>query len=329
MVTPLAPGAEAACIERDPGAVAAPWAALAAQRAEPTIFLTPEWLAVARAHDASAAITVTVGDPPCGIAALAQGDDGTLRFAGGELTDVQDVVAPRGLEVMVASAIGEWLASRGAPRVELSYVPEETPTLAAIAAALGSAGYAVTRERQVAAPHLPLPDDFATYVASLGKKERHELRRKIRRLERSAAASFRTATPSERDPALDRFFALHRLSRGRKATFMTPLRERFFRDVVDALAPLDRLRLGVLRVDGTDAAVLLAFAYEGKIELYNAAYDPGLSRLSVGIVSHAWAIREAIAEGIRRYDFLRGDEPYKYDLGGRDRWLARLVAVRP
>jgi len=186
----------------------------------------------------------------------------------------------------------------------------------------------VTRERQIAAPHLSLPDDFAAYVAALGKKERHELRRKIRRLERSATSSFRTAAPAERGAVLDRFFALHRLSRGGKATFMTARHERFFRDIADALAPLDRLRLGVLGVDGAHAAVLFAFAYEGKIELYNAAYDPGLSRLSVGLVSHAWAIREAIAEGVRHYDFLRGDERFKYDLGGRDRWLARLVAVR-
>ena len=62
------------------------------------------------------------------------------------------------------------------------------------------------------------------------------------------------------------------------------------------------------------------------IALYNAAYDPGLASLSVGIVSHAWAIREAIARRYATYDLLRGDEPYKYDLGAHDRWLGRLDA---
>ena len=150
----------------------------------------------------------------------------------------------------------------------------------------------------------------------------------MRRLEAAGVARFRFAQPSEHAAALDRFFALHRLSRGEKAEFMTADVERFFRDVADALAPLDRLRLGVLSFDGTDAAVLFGFALGPVISLYNAAYDPGLATLSVGIVSHAWAIREAIAQGYRTYDLLRGGEPYKYDLGARDRWLARLDAER-
>jgi CelD/BcsL family acetyltransferase involved in cellulose biosynthesis len=74
--------------------------------------------------------------------------------------------------------------------------------------------------------------------------------------------------------------------------------------------------------------VLFGFSIGRVISLYNAAYDPGLASLSVGIVSHAWAIREAIASGYSTYDLLRGGEPYKYDLGARDRWLARLDAER-
>jgi len=109
---------------------------------------------------------------------------------------------------------------------------------------------------------------------------------------------------------------------------MTPNVERFFRDIADALAPLGRLRLGVLRAHDEDAAVLFAFAYRGTLALYNAAYDPALASLSIGIVSHAWAIREAIGERLDTYDLLRGDEPYKYDLGATDRWLGRLEATR-
>ena len=127
----------------------------------------------------------------------------------------------------------------------------------------------------------------------------------------------------------DRFVALHRRSRGEKAEFMTPDTERFFRDVADTLAARGWLRLGVLSVDGEDAAVLFGFAYEGTLALYNAAYDPNLAPLSVGIACAAYAIRSAIAEGLRTYDFLRGDEPYKYDLGGADHWLLRFEASRP
>jgi CelD/BcsL family acetyltransferase involved in cellulose biosynthesis len=262
------------------------------------------------------------------VAALAREQDGTITFAGGHLTDEQDVVAGPGDEAEVATSVARWVASQRAPRVRLEFVPEDRPTLASFDDTLAGAGYRVTRTRQIVSPVLDLPGSYDEYVQSLGKKERHELRRKIRRLEAAGPATFRFASDTERPAVLERFFALHRLSRGEKAEFMTPEVERFFRDVADALAPLDRLRLGVLSFDGADAAVLFGFALGTVIALYNAAYDPGLASLSVGIVSHAWAIREAIASGYTTYDLLRGDEPYKYDLGARDRWLGRLDAER-
>ncbi|HEX9495138.1 MAG TPA: GNAT family N-acetyltransferase [Candidatus Limnocylindria bacterium] len=320
---------DAACTEREPAALGPAWSALAATRQPPSIFLTPEWIAVARAHEPSAPITLSVGDPSRGIAALARETDGTITFAGGQLTDEQDVVAGPGDEADVAAAVARWVAGQRPPRVRLEYVPEDRPTLDAFERFLGEAGYRVARARQTVSPILELPGDYESYVQSLGKKERHELRRKVRRLESAGSASFRFASAAERGAVLDRFFELHRLSRGEKAGFMTPDVERFFRDAADELAPRDRLRLGVLSFDGADAAVLFGFALGNVIALYNAAYDPGLASLSVGIVSHAWAIREAIARGYTTYDLLRGDEPYKYDLGATDRWLARLDAERP
>jgi CelD/BcsL family acetyltransferase involved in cellulose biosynthesis len=323
----LTTGPAAGCTPRAPGELSGAWSKIAEQRSPASIFLTPEWIAVAREHDNSEAVTLAVGDPTQGIAALARDPDDTIRFAGGELTDEQDVVAPAGQERAVAAAVGSWIAREAPRKVRLEFVPEDLPTLEVVAAALTD-DYRVGRSRLITSPRLALPGDFDTYVQGLGKKERHELRRKIRRLESATQATFRWASDVERTATLDRFFALHRLSRGEKADFMTPDVERFFRDIADTLAPLGRLRLGVLRAHDEDAAVLFAFAYRGTLALYNAAYDPALASLSIGIVSHAWAIREAIRERFDTYDLLRGDEPYKYDLGATDRWLGRLEATR-
>ena len=325
----LTTGPDAGCTPRAPAEISGVWSHVAERRSPASVFLTPEWIAVAREHDRAEAITLAAGDPPQGIAALARDADGTIRFAGGELTDEQDVVAPAGQERAIATAVARWIVGAAPRRIRLEFVPEEAPTLAAMAAVLAEGGYQVERSRLIVSPRLRLPDDFETYVQSLGKKERHELRRKIRRLEGATQATFRWATDAERGVTLDRFFALHRLSRGEKADFMTADVEHFFRDIADTLAPLGRLRLGVLRAHDEDAAVLFAFAYRGTLALYNAAYDPALASLSIGIVSHAWAIREAIRERFDTYDLLRGDEPYKYDLGATDRWLGKLEAVRP
>ena len=327
-MTLISKDSDTACIEREPAAVDSAWSALSTERRPPSIFLTPEWIAVSRMHEPSSPITLSVGAPVHGIAALAREADGTITFAGGHLTDEQDVLSAPGREAQVAAAVAEWVAAQRAPRIRLEFVPEEGPTLDAFGSVLTDAGYQVTRSRQTVSPMLALPDSYDDYVRSLGKKERHELRRKVRRLEGAGTASFRFASDAERGAVLDRFFELHRLSRGEKADFMTPDVERFFRDIADALAPLGRLRLGVLSFDGMDAAVLYGFSLGPVLALYNAAYDPGLASLSVGIVSHAWEIKQAIAQGYTTYDLLRGDEPYKYDLGAKDRWLGRLDAVR-
>jgi CelD/BcsL family acetyltransferase involved in cellulose biosynthesis len=315
------------CIARDPASLEPEWSELARRRAYPTVFLTPDWIRVARRYDRRRQITLSVADR--GIAALARDTDGTISFAGGELTDYQDIVAAPEDVRTVAGALAEWMAAERTPRIRLDFVPEETATADAMSRALVAAGYEVRVERLVSAPRMELPSSFGAYVQGLGKKERHELRRKLRRLETGRRVAFRFAEESERATVLDRFMALHRRSRGEKAEFMTGDTERFFREVADTLAARGWLRLGVLNVDGDDAAVLYGFAYEGTLALYNAAYDPNLAALSVGIACAAYAIRAAIGEGLRGYDFLRGDEPYKYDLGATDHWLLRLEASRP
>jgi len=324
----LSTSPDAGCTARVPSQISPAWSAIAERRSPASVFLTPEWIEVARAHDTGEQITLAAGDPPFAVAALTRSADGTVRFAGGELTDEQDVVAAPDECGMAATAVARWIAAERAPRVLLEYVPDDTPTLGAITDTLSDAGYRVTREKLVTSPRITLAGDYDAYVQGLGRKERHELRRKLRRFESAPGASFGWADDAERPAVLDRFFALHRLSKGEKAAFMTDEVERFFRDIADALAAIGRLRLGAVRAHDEIAAVLFAFAYGDTLALYNAAYDPALGSLSLGIASHAYAVRDAIAQGFKVYDLLRGDEPYKYDLGAVDRWLWRLEATR-
>src|SRR4030081_2162103 len=102
---------------------------------------------VVREHDGAEAVTLAVGDQPDGIAALARDADGTVRFAGGELTDEQDVVAPAGEERAVATAAAVWTAAEAPPRVRFDFAPEDAPTLEAMATVLGERGYRVDRSR--------------------------------------------------------------------------------------------------------------------------------------------------------------------------------------
>jgi CelD/BcsL family acetyltransferase involved in cellulose biosynthesis len=82
-------------------------------------------------------------------------------------------------------------------------------------------------------------------------------------------------------------------------------------------------------MDGRRVASILCFEDENEVLLYNSGYDPGLSYLSVGLISKALLLRSAIEEGRRHLDFLRSDEPYKYDLGGSDVEVHRCLIRKP
>ncbi len=124
------------------------------------------------------------------------------------------------------------------------------------------------------------------------------------------------------------FLDLHTRSRQDKTDFMTPEMELFFRRMASALSAEDLIRLFMLRVNGKPAAAVLCFDAGSHLYLYNSGYDPAYSGISVGLVSKALCLRWAIENGKTGVDFLRGDEPYKYDLGAKDQEIYRILITR-
>ena len=59
--------------------------------------------------------------------------------------------------------------------------------------------------------------------------------------------------------------------------------------------------------------------------VYNSGHDAGEhGNLSPGIVLLGRLIEYAIEKGYREFDFLRGNEAYKYDMGGKDTEVCQL-----
>lgn len=164
---------------------------------------------------------------------------------------------------------------------------------------------------------LALPETWDDYLARLAGKDRHELRRKMRKLERELPGSAVRShvAPDGWDLALGNFLTLHRLSKVGKARFMNDGMERFFRDATRALAAAGWARLWFLEWEGKAVASFLCLEYAGTVGLYNSGFDPAHSRLAPGIVLLAHVIGDAITRGIPTFDFLRGEEPYKLGFG--------------
>jgi CelD/BcsL family acetyltransferase involved in cellulose biosynthesis len=294
-------------------------------------FLTPEWQCAWWEHFGVGELsvtTLTVCEEAVAVAATHLDDSGVVRFLGGEdLTDYPGPAIAAGCVPAAADELLCWLQSSDLDWRELDVrnARSEEGLADELQAAAGRAQLpcSVCDDEPVAI--LALPASWEEYLASLSRHSRREVRRKQNRLSRELPeAKLRTADAGTLATDLDAFFFLHRLARGRKGAFMSEQIERFFRRIACDFSILATLRLDVLEAAGRPLAITLGFQSPQTFYLYNMAYDPAVASLSPGIVQLALLIERAIGEGLERFDFLRGLERYKLELGASPSRLQRV-----
>jgi CelD/BcsL family acetyltransferase involved in cellulose biosynthesis len=244
-----------------------------------------------------------------------------LRFVGGiELTDYLGPVCSQADREEVAESLIDWLEHADLEWDELDAHNMPVPS--------GFAEYLVDRadrhglafrlDQEETSAVLPLPGDWDSYLSALDQKQRHELRRKRRRLQRTyPEARFRTATPATLARDMRLFVDLHRGAEGHKGYFMQPEIASFFERIALDFSLRGWLHLDFLEVEDVVLASTFGFELDGRFYLYNSAYDAGAARLSPGLVLVSELVKESIARGVESFDFLRGPERYKYELGGQ------------
>ncbi len=264
-----------------------------------------------------------------GILFLCRCGEGGWIFLGGEqVADYLDaLVAPGRDEAFWREFLERGLPALGGGPLRFPGLVEGTPALSLLPSICRETGLSCSVEEMDKAPFVSLPGSFEEYLERLGAKERHELRRKMRRAaEFLPGLAFRvTRTPDELANDLPSFLGLLRKSHPAKESFMDASMAAFFREVAEGFLASGRLRLAFLSAQGVDVASVFQFRTADAYLLYNSGYDPELRAANPGLVLIARSIGQAIEEGCTEYDFLRGTERYKYDLGGVDRVVYRLT----
>lgn len=306
---------------------------LLALRAERNVFLHPLWLRTwfGEFGGSREALLLTSGNGSVtGVAPLMR-DEGRLTFLGDpSICDYMDFLVGDGGSEEAYRQLWQRVCGEDWAELDLWGLPEASPTRLQVMRLARESGCGVAEELEAVAPRIELPSSWDEYLLSLSKKDRHELRRKLRRLHESGArVDFTVASqPSDVAAQVEEFLRLHTISRHDKAEFMTGAMPSFFRRMALAMAGAGLLRLFMLRLDDKPAATVMCFDAGCCLYMYNSGYDPEFSPLAVGLLSKAMVIEWAIGQGKASLDFLRGNEPYKYDLGARDRRIYRLVVRR-
>lgn len=297
------------------------WNTLLALSAQPSVFMTWQWQgAWLRAFGGRPLQLLSASDATESLVAvlpLHEAEPGLWRMVGGvDVSDYLDLIAAAGREEEVWEAL---LQHRAADRSvwHLRGIRAESPTAERLPGLAPAHGLTAAVEREERCPVLRLPESWDAYLAMLSGKDRHELRRKMRKLEAELPdVRVRSVIGGPGwDEALDQFLHLHRLSRTGKAKFMDETMERFFRDALGALAAEGWARLWFLDSAGMPVAAFICTEYGSSVGLYNSGFDPVHARLAPGIVLLGHVIRDAIERRVPVFDFLRGEEPYKYAFG--------------
>jgi CelD/BcsL family acetyltransferase involved in cellulose biosynthesis len=291
---------------------------------------------------------------------LRHGDEGELTpvpptakavfFGASYHADYATILGARADLPAVASAVVDHLAVAGTDEasgadpdhptpwdvVDLRRLRCGDPAAEALAAAFGAReireGWTLNLEREDVCPVVTFPEGagFEDYLGTLDKKSRHEIRRKVRRAE--GAGDLRLTASRNPLADLDAFAELHQKKWGAKGLFPPTAGGAASRVFVKRLFELS----------GNDGPVRLSFLMLGDRRIaagihvetpdtwmyYNAGVDPEARDLSPGVVLIAGLVRRALEAGAKRFDFLRGDESYKYEWGAVDEPVQRLLVRR-
>ena len=276
-----------------------------------------------------------VGIAPLFQAKNRQGRPALLLIGSIEISDYLDLVVAREQVDAFCSGLLDRLSGADVPVWEVLdfyNIPAPSPTRAALGRAAGAHGWAAGEQLLMPVPAITLPADWETYLATMvEKKERQEIRRKLRRSEGGEDQVTWTMIDSleghDLSAETEAFLTLM-AHNADKAAFLTPAMRQEFHRVARAAAESGWLRLAFLLVNGQKAAAYLTFDYGNRLYIYNSAIDPRFNTFSPGWVLLAYLLRWAIENKRAAFDFLRGEEDYKFRFGAVAGKIYRLQVGR-
>lgn len=307
------------------------WQALWEHCPDLTPFQHPAWLVPWARHfggDEFLTITLRRGERLVGLAPFfinvdtyegrGEREGRSLLLLGTGNTDYLDIlVDPELGAVGVEWMLGAALEAAECDRCELRQLRPGSPLLAAALPA-GWGGRVVDDEP---CPVLTLPATVVELETTIRRSHLARIRRDRRRLERQGTVTLAPATAEEFDEAFGALVRLHQKrwrGLGEPGVFGDPAALAFHREAATAFLQQGWLRLLALRLDGKVIASHYTFRCRGRIYNYLGGFDEAYSHWSPGMLTLAHGVEDAVREGARHVDFLRGREPYKYEWGATD-----------
>jgi len=260
-----------------------------------------------------------------------EGKNALLLIGSIEISDYLDVIVRMGDHSRFITGLLDFLASSFADNwssLDWYNLPDSSPTLAAFKAESESRGWTHLEEMYRPTPRIALNGDFEEYLSRVEKKQRHEIRRKMRRaIESERGVRWFISDMADPEAEIDAFLKLMEQDQG-KASFLRDSMRAQMRDVIRTAHENGWLWLAFLEADGQRIAAALNFDYENKLWGYNAGVNRDFMDLSPGWVLLGLILQWCCENGRYEFDFMRGDEDYKYRFGAVNKYVMRAKLTR-
>ena len=323
----------------------AAWERLRASAPTESVFLTPEWLGAWWRHLGSSRgprpllLAVTDDHELAALAPLYRAPLGrtglrVLRQLGSGVSDYLDMLLSPEPNLRSAALrtlmVGLVKSGRGWDALDLRGLPAESPTARELSALAETLGLPCAVLPGYARPAIALDGSFDTFLKSRPGRFRYNLRSRLKRLGQLGEVRFRTVDrPADLPAALDVLADLHarRWAGQHTATIFSSSERgrRFYADACRRYAERGLLDLTLLEAGDRVVAGSLSFVDRDTWYYYLPAWDPDLAAFAPSSLLLAHLVEAAYARGLRRFDFMLGEEPYKARWATEERQTVNLV----
>jgi CelD/BcsL family acetyltransferase involved in cellulose biosynthesis len=320
------------------------WERLRASAPTEGLFMTPDWLETWCRHLGSGhplVFGIQDGDEVVALAPIDRtwvGGLSVLRPFGLGVSDYFDLLLPPEIDRRRAAlaAFADALVERGSAwdALDLRGVPAESPTVQDLIAAAAERGMRHAVVPGYSRPGISLTGDWESYLSTRPGRFRYNLRSRLRRLQERGTVRFRTVSrPSEVRWAMVALAELHaRRWQGQHTSTIfssSSAARRFYAEACGRYAERDMLDLMLLEIDGRPVAGSLGFIDGDTYYYYLPAWEPDLAPLAPSSLLLSHLVERAYERGLRRFDFMLGDEPYKARWATEERQTVNLVVGAP
>lgn len=250
-------------------------------------------------------------------------------------SDYNGVIAAPGYETSVVDAFVRHLVDHGGwEQLTLHGVDRDATWVTPFERALARAGLAFERREHSISPYVPLSPRFDDYVEHLPPSRRKFVRKCLRDFEKWAPdRTFKVAQDAhallEGQHILESLHGTRWAEAGAQGVFASSKFADFHRRLMHELLERKALQLGWLTAADRPLAIVYNFLWKGRVYGYQSGRAIDLpNTIRVGILSHLFAMQDAIARGMSEYDFLAGRQRYKLELSLASRTLDTIEVWR-